>query len=226
MSKRNFILLIIILVIIVGGVFGFLYLQRNNTGEDSDIPGINFLAQFNPFRSDIGGDEDGTPIDETPEDNFLTEEEAIAVKLRKVSTMPIAGFTVFSKERLKEVPVVTPEPTIENTTIPGEEIKPVIPVKKTITKFAPPATEFMPALRYVERSTGNIYQTFADKIEERRFSRTVIPKIYDAYFGNSGQSVVMRHLKEDDYTIETFSGVLPKEKLGEDIAGNEMTGAF
>jgi hypothetical protein len=136
--------------------------------------------------------------------------------------MPVAGFTVFLKERLKEIPV--PEvPPIEAV---GETVPPPVVTKKPTTKVVAPPTEFVEALRYVERSTGNIYQTFTDKIEERRFSRTVIPKIYDAYFGNKGQFVIMRHLKDDDSTIETFSGILPKEKLGEDIASNEMVGSF
>ena len=89
-----------------------------------------------------------------------------------------------------------------------------------------PATEFMPALRYVNKATGNIYQTFADKIDERKFSSTVVPKVYDAYFGNNGQSVIMRYLK-DDKTIETFIGALQKEYLGADSVGtNEVAGSF
>ncbi|HEV7424283.1 MAG TPA: hypothetical protein VGO21_03775 [Candidatus Paceibacterota bacterium] len=65
-----------------------------------------------------------------------------------------------------------------------------------------------------------------DKIEERKFSDTIIPKVYDSYFGNHGQSVVMRHLK-NSRTIETFVGTLPKELLGGDTTGtNEVKGSF
>jgi hypothetical protein len=85
----------------------------------------------------------------------------------------------------------------------------------------------MPALRYVDRATGNIYQTFADKIAERKFSATVIPQIYEALFGNKGLSVVMRYLKADGRTIETFVGNLPKELLGADTTvPNEIKGTF
>ncbi|MEK9182789.1 MAG: hypothetical protein AAB809_01780 [Patescibacteria group bacterium] len=77
------------------------------------------------------------------------------------------------------------------------------------------------------RATGNIYQTFADKIEERKFSGTLIPKVYEAYFGNQGESVVMRYLKGDEKTIETFVSILPKEYLGGDATeNNEIKGSF
>ncbi|MGH7249995.1 MAG: hypothetical protein ACREGC_03405, partial [Minisyncoccia bacterium] len=84
---------------------------------------------------------------------------------------------------------------------------------------------FATALRYVDRATGNIYETFADKIEERKFSGTVIPQIHEALFGNKGDIVIMRYLK--GITIETFVGNLPKEVLGGDTTGNnEVTGSF
>lgn len=224
MPRRNFILLIIILILVIAGLFGFLYFRSGKTPVDVVSEGTNFLNQFNPFASNNTPTEDsGDGGLDTNGDGTITEEELAAVKLKKVSTIPIAGFTVFSKERLKEVPVPVVPPIIEGSA-PTETTPPPTP-KKPTTQIAP-ATEFMPALRYVERATGNIYQTFADKIEERRFSETVIPKIYDAYFGNKGQSVVMRHLKTDDNTIETFSGLLPKEKIGEDLASNELKGSF
>ena len=82
-------------------------------------------------------------------------------------------------------------------------------------------------LRYVDKATGNIYQTFADKIDERKFSSSVIPRVYEAFFGNEGESVIMRYLKTDNRTIETFVGALPKEFLGSDSVGtNEIKGSF
>lgn len=87
--------------------------------------------------------------------------------------------------------------------------------------------EFASALRYVNKATGNIYQTFADRIDERKFSSTVIPKVYEAFLGNNGESVIMRYLKTDGKTIETFVGTLPKEYLGADLIGtDEVMGSF
>ena len=133
----------------------------------------------------------------------------------KVSSMPVAGYGVFMKERYKEVVAEITESSALTAEggIPPEAV-------------APP-TEFAPALRYVDRATGNIYQTFADKIEERKFSVTVIPKVYEALFSGSGETVIMRYLKGNGQTIETFVGKLPKEVLGGDsTAENEVRGTF
>ena len=210
MSKRNFILLTIILIIAIIIFFGFLYFNQSPTVPGEVNNGTNFISQFNPF----GNNKPKPPATTTPVDNSGNETgtttPTTTAKLIKVSSMPVAGFTVFSKERLKDVPIPAP----------------VTPSKKT-TKSTPPLTEFMPALKYVERATGNIYETFADKIEEKKFSTTVIPMVYEAFFGNKGNSVIMRYLKADAKTIITFVSALPKELLGADpSASNEIKGSF
>src|SRR3989344_586331 len=167
MTKRNFILLIIVLMIVVIAVFGFLYLRPGTTDPGDTDGGTNFFSQFNPFGTKTTPPVVTPPVN-VPSDN-IPPEEIPAVKLTKVSSMPIAGFTVFSKERLKEVPIVTTPP---QTLPPGGGGIPPATVSQKTKKLTPPATEFMPALRYVDRATGNIYQTFADKIEERKFSGT------------------------------------------------------
>ncbi len=214
MSKRNFILLIIVLVIATTAIFGFLYFKKDSTpaeGEEEST-GTNFISQFNPFESKKEPTETVTPSVEVS--GYQPPIEDIQKKLNKVSTMPIAGFITFSKERLKEIPVATAEQ--------GESL-----LTTPTTKLKKPATEFALALRYVDKATGNIYQTFVDKIEEKKFSTTIIPKVHEAFFGNKGESVVMRYLKEDERTIETFVGTLPKELFGVDTKeDNEIKGAF
>ena len=247
MSKRNFILLIIVLVIATSVTLGFLYF-RQPTKPAEENGGTNFISQFNPF-----GNNTTTPPSVKPPANvsgYQPGGEQETLKLKKISSMPIAGFTLFSKERLKEVVATPPQPLPEGEgqkegAGSGDSISPLLMEEgvgggkrssltstlpqgkgvKPTTKPAPPLTEFMPALRYVERATGNIYQTFADKIEERKFSTTIIPMVYEALFGNNGQSVIMRYLKGE--TIITFVGNLPKEFLGADTtASNEIKGTF
>ncbi len=223
MSRRNFILLVIVLSLITAGLLGFLYIKSKEPGSESG-PGTNFIAKFNPFKSNVTP----TPDDENPQTEIPTEDpeipgETAPEKFRKISTMPVAGFGLFKKERFKEVAVpVTTTPVGEATT---GETKP--DDKKPVIKATPPPIELAIAIRYAERATGSIYQTFIDTVEERKFSATTFPKVYDAYFGNAGQSVIMRHLKKDDSTIETFVGTLAKEKLGEDSTESNTTkGSF
>ena len=239
MSKRNFILLIIVLIILILGVFGFLYFNRSSSsGTSYSAPGTNFFAQFNPFGSKTTTPPVTNPT--TPVTPPVTTPVA-NVKLKKVSSMPIAGFTVFSKERLLPLPILptpTTAPVVDGgtttsstQTTPGTTTTPSTTTTKAAntktTKPTAPLTEFATVLRYVARATGNIYETFADTIAEGQFTTTIIPKVYDAYFGNCGNSVVMRYLQPDGQTIETFIGNLPKEYLGADtISTNTITGSL
>ncbi|MEI8174952.1 MAG: hypothetical protein WCG28_03310 [bacterium] len=221
MSKRNLILLIIILSLGTIVFFGFLYFNKPTNTTNDNTQDTNFFSQFGLFGTKK------PPITIIPPKKIPDQpnppENTQNTKLNKISSMPIAGFTIFNKERLKNIPAVT---TSENTGAIATTTKTSTPTVKT-KKPTPPPTEFVPALRYVEKATGNVYQTFIDKIEERKFSTTIIPKVYDAYFGNNGESVFMRYLKLDGRTIETFLGTLPKELLGGDTTeNNEIKGVF
>lgn len=224
MSRRNFVLLILVLILIAGGALLYFYLHRNSPNNPTDNGGTNFFANFNPFGSKNNSDSSSEP----PPADISGGEPAAGgetdVKLRKVSSMPVAGFGIFSKERFKEVPDVVPaDAGSAAATSTSGGIGGASAAKKPVA----PATEFATAVRYVARATGNIYQTFADKIDERQFTSTVIPQVYDAYFGANAQSVVMRYLKSDGITIETYAGSLPKEVLAADSTeSNEITGSF
>lgn len=289
MSKRNFILLVIVLVVIALIILGIFYFRQSTTTNTTTTEGTNFGSIFNPFGPSKPSTTTGTP----PPANVSGYQpepttETTANKLIKISSMPIAGFTVFNKERLVSVPVPAENPAgtpaitynfgnttlkigstgdtvtdlqkfLNNTISAGLEINGTFDAKvdaaikqwqtdhkltadgvvgtKTkeamyssvgqTTKAVPPPTEFAPALRYVNRASGNVYETFIDKIQEKQFTTTVIPKVYEAFFGNGGQSVVMRYLKTDGKTIETFVGNMPQELLaGDTTAGNEIKGTF
>ncbi len=224
MTKRNLTLLIIIIVAILAISFGFSYFFKSSTpAPTTGTQGINFVSQFFPFLKSTAP----KTAEPTAPANISGFEkapiiEASKANMVKVSTMPIAGFGVFMQERFKEASItVTAAPDTATTTTTTKKGK-TAPVKPT-----PPPTEFIPAVRYVDRATGNIYQTLADKIDERNFTTTVIPIVHEAFFGAKGESVVMRYLKTDDKTIETFIGSLPKQILGGDTTTDtEIKGSF
>lgn len=211
MSKRNTILFIIILIIVIGGVLGFMYLRKDKDTGGETTP-TNFLVKFNPFKTkpptttpgDNGttpGDDDATPGQTNNETN-----------LRMISSMPVAGFGLFSKERITDVVFAPSTNTTTSSTTPST---------------GSVSTEFALAVRYVEKATGNIYQSFADKIEEQKLSKTLIPKVQEAFFGVNSESVVMRSAKYDEVTILSFAGSIPKESVSETTTGDkEVTGTF
>jgi len=69
-------------------------------------------------------------------------------------------------------------------------------------------------IRYVERATGHIFETPADDYTTSRISNTTIPKVYEAYFVEDGDAVIMRLLDEDGATIESFYGSLARSGAG------------
>ncbi|HEU0085538.1 MAG TPA: hypothetical protein VFQ59_01095 [Candidatus Paceibacterota bacterium] len=88
--------------------------------------------------------------------------------------------------------------------------------------------EQVPHVRYADKATTNIYQTFADKIDIRKFGEATIPNIYESIFGNKGDSLILRYLSTDGKSIQTYNANLPKEVLGGDISStaNSLEGSF
>ena len=126
MSRRNLILLIIVLIILSVAVIGYLYSRTPEPAAPGEDTGTNFFSRFNPFGKS-GGNSAPTPTPDTPEPNIPTPDEVAAVKLKKVSTLPIAGYIVFQKERLKEVPLVP----AEEQTPPASPTKPKAPLVRS-----------------------------------------------------------------------------------------------
>jgi hypothetical protein len=153
MSKKIIILITIILFLFLL-VFGYVYITKTKTdpttGETAKEE--NFL--FNIFSFGNKGNL-SNPIESLVD--FITgngnEEEEIVVinKLNKISSMPISGYGILEKERYVVIPDV-----IENTVQEGDNITPTAP-----------QTEFVPILKYADKTTGNIYQTLVFHIKKR-----------------------------------------------------------
>ena len=222
MSKRNVTLLIIIVAIIVIITLGFFAFYKPAGTQTNGTAGNNFFSTFFPSVKKTTG----TPTPPTNISGYVppaTTTASTAV-LKKISSFPVAGFGVFQQERFKQIPTVVPTTSTQNTaatTITGTSTTPTQPAS---TKPISPLTEIVPAVRYVNKATGNIFETFADQLNERQFSTTIVPEIYEADFGNNAQSVIMRYLKNEN--IETFVGSLPQEILGGDSANNQVQGTF
>lgn len=78
-------------------------------------------------------------------------------------------------------------------------------------------------LRRVDRTTGNVFDTRMDTMEETRVTNTTIPKIYEAVWAGNENSPILRYLRDDGETIETF---LSKITEGVDGKDGGLTGTF
>jgi hypothetical protein len=59
-------------------------------------------------------------------------------------------------------------------------------------------------VRYVDRATGHIYEVDLDTFDKVRITNQTLPKIYEAYFSEDANSVLLRSLKAGD-VIENLS---------------------
>jgi len=223
MQKKTIIILILVFVS-VGILFaGFLFLFPKSQPAQivTNTTGVNFY----PFKTtpkvtnltqpiDISGTGVETPTPTVNENNSI---------LKKISSFPVSGFGTYSKQIFAVVqPAVTP-PVDTTVTVP------VVKNSKKTAVVAPvaPATEYVSTVRYVNKATGNIYESDADKINEHKFTNTIIPKIYEAFFTKSPNAVTVRYLKDDNTTIESYLGTLPVDLLGADSAGQQtLNGNF
>lgn len=188
--------------IVVGVIILGLYFSRAKTPIDQS-GAVPIYQRFNPFnassttgstgglRSDIGGDGSGA-ID----DSGATQANS---KFHQLTDFSVAGAVYFQDTRL--IP-----PT-------AEEIAQAAP-KDPIPKF-----ETFPALRYVERVTGHIYERALDTKEVTQVSNSTIPGIYEAFFDSKATTVIYRYLGDDNKTIASFMATLGAPK-GEFLSSN------
>lgn len=81
-------------------------------------------------------------------------------------------------------------------------------------------------IRYIEKTTGNIFDYDPETGVTERVTNTTIPRIQEAYFTDNGSKVIIRYLKEDNQTIETFLGKVPERRLGGDTTEGSLNGTF
>lgn len=65
-----------------------------------------------------------------------------------------------------------------------------------------------PLVRFVDKATGNIFESSLHLLGLRRISNTTIPKVYEALWQSNGDALVLRYLGDDNETIKSVYGKL------------------
>ena len=74
-------------------------------------------------------------------------------------------------------------------------------------------------IRYVERTTGNVFETGVDSLATTRISNMTVPRIQESLWFGKGEGVLLRYL--DGETIKTFSA-----KIATSTEGGRLQGSF
>lgn len=189
---------------------------------------------FNPFSNDTTSTTDtsttnGGDTTQTANTTNSTEQgsEPIIVKFHQITNFAVAGATFFIDSRPLPAPATNTQstdtqtqtgdtqttttvaaPDTTKTTTPTPTAKKGVVKKATVkAKVAAPkipTTEPVPAIRYVERATGHIYERYLDNKNEGKISNSTIPSIYEALFDGSAKTIIYRYLSSDEKSISSF----------------------
>jgi hypothetical protein len=193
MPRNKIIIFIVVFLVVGASIYGvYSFFSGPKTPADNTKDGTGGYQEFTPFgtggtttgtNTNTGVDNGEQTVDGRGESGFITQSS----KLRKITTFSIAGASFLEDTRaIPQVEGVKPDP------------------KK-------PLFETVPALKYVERATGHIYERYLDTDVEGKISNSTIPNIYESLFDGKGKTLVYRYLGEGG-VIQSFMATLGAAK--------------
>ena len=88
--------------------------------------------------------------------------------------------------------------------------------KIALNKFQEPEVVLVPVLRFAAKNDGRIFETDVNKLESEQITGATIPRLAEAFFGESG-GVLLRYSQAGEIT--TFLGKLTGEVFGQELPG-------
>jgi hypothetical protein len=193
MKKKTAVLILLIVLLLAGAIVLFLTVFQK-TGEETPAPTDSNTnpGQFFPVTP---------PVSETNQENIINTNENFRSydslpRLRQLFKNPTAGHVSFEKET-------------ETTKIIFEDETQTEILEKTQN------THF----RFVERSTGHIYETTNKSLDLKRISNTSFPQTQTAFFSPNGEHVILQSL--DLNTVKTYVAKILEPKEEETIGSLE-----
>jgi len=177
MNKKTALTILIVLVIIIILFIGFfLFFQKQSTQQNPVVSAArNFFGGFFPSSQENESSQVNTNNEVPGEINNIIP------RLRQISSFPVAGGVMFERKATSSSFLVQEETNKE--------------INSTTTQVI---------YRFLERSTGHVYETTSRDLSQKRITNTTLPKIYKAFFSLDGNVVVMNYLNNG--SIETFLG--------------------
>jgi hypothetical protein len=81
-------------------------------------------------------------------------------------------------------------------------------------------------VRFIERATGNFFESPLSTSEVIRLSNTTIPQVIEASFTKSGSRAALRYLSQDGHTINTYLAQVPTAPVATSTEQEDVTGVF
>ncbi len=172
--------IVLVFLILVLTFFFFLY-ERNSTGQYNLNGSLsNSIRDFLPFGKNA------------PLQNLSNLNQQITTQTNEATTSEII---VPALRQISTAPVAGAE-LIDSTSTVIQDM-----VKKTSTNQT---------IRFVDRSTGHIFDTKKDNMSVEEISNTTIPKVYESFFSSNPDIAIFRSLDEGSDTIVSKEAYLAK----------------
>jgi hypothetical protein len=216
-----FIAAFIVVIAIIFGIYSALKGGSSSTGTNSTTG----YKGFNPFG--IGGNTGTTDEQNTGEQSVQIpttnpDGTPYVSHFHKITDFPIAGAAFFEDTRGTTKAQVAAIPTAGEVSVPTTTKEKVVATKtkaKTPIVAPTPQVTINPAVRYVDKVTGHIYEMLINTKAVGKISNSTIPSIYESYFNNTADSVIYRYLGSDNQTITSFMATLGS-RSGEFLPNN------
>lgn len=222
-------------------VAGFTFIERE-VPLDPDAPAQTTTKTLQPtylFVNELAKGAKGAEVAELQKVLSMCPETAFAIETLTTPADPKKKTKrtveyVFGEKMQKAVVVfqekfaaeiLTPRKLMNGTGVLDELTRKKINAEHTCTPvlLEKPKLIKKTFVRYAEKATGNIVDVSLDTIEQKKVTRTVIPRIQEAFFGKEGKMVLLRYIRSDGRTIETFVASITE---GSSSEGSELVGVF
>lgn len=204
---------IIVIVLIVFGFYWFFFAMNSSQNGGG---GIGSLKSLFPFGASNNNSTGAIPNSAAPSQNGNGGSQTAAPydPLAQLSARAAVGMTVLASNYYSPVQIIASSTAVSSSSTP---------VSVTSTATNPFLGDTLPVVRFAEHGTGYIYDVDARGKNETKKTGTTIVRVAEAYFGDDGNSVVFRYLKNDNQTIETYVGkIIPPAGVGQfgTVVGN------
>jgi hypothetical protein len=201
MPRKTKIIFIVVFIIVGAVMLGIYFTKQRAANTNTQTNSTTGYQLFNPLGGNSGSTTPSSSTTAPDTTTARTSEVSVptgpntvgaVTAFHQLTTFAIAGATYLDDTR--------PVPQVESTT-------------STTKKASTPAVETVPAIRYVERMTGHIYEIYLDDItNNNEISNSTIPSIYEAIFDSKASTVIYRYLEADNTTITSFMATLGAAK--------------
>jgi len=121
----------------------------------------------------------------------------------------------------------TPDIIVSTTTLPKDKLRQISTDPESGFSIIDNLQTKRTNIHYILRANGNIYEAYTDSVEQKRLSITTVPKVYESVWLPNGQNLIIRYLKDNLESIDTFSvkinpATTTSNEFGGGIDGNHL----